>query len=338
MGGCSAGVVRSAGSLLRVGDRLAVPGSNVLVLFGTLRGLFVSQQRRGGAEAHRRTLLRRLTLVDPVPPGSQQTLPSAPASLGFDWAPAEDRARQLPLKATKPDRRVAIDIYADGADDAEMLETYRRGVVSGFTTNPTLMRKAGVSDYVSFARAVLAEIRDLPISFEVLADDFAEMERQALALSSWGPNVFVKIPVTNTSGESSRHLVRQLVAAHVKVNVTALMSVQHVEQVVGVLSPAVPAIVSVFAGRIADTGRDPIPVMRRAAEIVRSNRNARLLWASPREVLNVYQAEECGCHIITLTKPILDKLSMHGMDLDALSRDTVKMFYTDACAAGYSIP
>jgi transaldolase len=235
------------------------------------------------------------------------------------------------------DHHLKIDIYADGADVKEFVEAYRGGKVRGFTTNPTLMRKAGISDYAAFAKAVLAEIRDLPISFEVFADDFPSMERQARLISSWGQNVFVKIPVTNTSGESSVALVRRLVAADVKLNVTALLTVEQVQQVADALSPGVPAIVSVFAGRVADTGCDPVPIMRRAAEIIRGNPNARLLWASPREVLNVYQAEECGCHIITMTKAILDKLSMRGMDLDELSRDTVKMFYNDARAAGYSI-
>jgi transaldolase len=249
---------------------------------------------------------------------------------------AEER-RSQPREEMREPRALKIAVYADGADLREMVEAYASGLVHGFTTNPTLMRKAGISDYAAFAESVLSVIRDLPISFEVFADEFAEMERQALIIASWGQNVFVKIPITNTKGESAIPLVRQLVAARVKVNVTALMTLQHVEDVVAVLSPAVPAIVSVFAGRIADTGRDPVPIMRRAAEIVRRNPKASLLWASPREVLNVYQADECGCHIITATKPVLDKLKMCAMDLDALSRETVKMFYTDACAAGYAI-
>jgi transaldolase len=245
--------------------------------------------------------------------------------------------RERPGKAPAAYHGLKIAVYADGADLKEMVEAYNGGMVHGFTTNPTLMRKAGISDYESFAKSVLAVIRDLPISFEVFADDFPEMERQALIISSWGPNVFVKIPITNTQGESAIPLVQRLVAARVKVNVTALMTLRHVESVVAVLSPTVPAIVSVFAGRIADTGRDPVPTMKRAAEIVRRNPHAQLLWASPREVLNVYQADECGCHIITATKPVLDKLRMRAMDLDELSRETVNMFYTDACAAGYAI-
>lgn len=280
--------------------------------------------------------------MDPVTPRSEQasqplsaSAASPPVRLG--QPPARSRTAEFPLNDARPDRRLAIDIFADGADLKELLAAYRGGMVRGFTTNPTLMRKAGVADYESFAKSVLAEIRDLPISFEVFADDFRSMERQALAISSWGQNVFVKIPVTNTAGESSIPLVRRLVAADVKVNVTALLTLQQVEQVARALLATVPAIVSVFAGRIADTGRDPVPVMRRAVEIIQGNPNARLLWASPREVLNLYQADECGCHIITMTKGLLDKVSMRGMDLAQLSRDTVKMFYGDACAAGYSI-
>ena len=282
--------------------------------------------------------------MDPLSPNSEPRLVRAAAlvspsaiSATFAWPRLVERFQPEPLRAARSDSHLKIEIYADGADLKEFLEAYRGGVVRGFTTNPTLMRKAGVSDYESFAKSVLAEIRDLPISFEVFADDFPSMERQARLISSWGQNVFVKIPVTNTAGESSIPLVRRLVAADAKLNVTALMTLRQVEQVAGALSPGVPAIVSVFAGRIADTGRDPIPVMRRGAEIIRGNPNARLLWASPREVLNVYQAEECGCHVITMTKALLDKLPMRGMDLDQLSRDTVKMFYSDACAARYSI-
>jgi transaldolase len=262
---------------------------------------------------------------------------SSPATLG-GWTPSRtDHADPSSDRAGLVDRRLTIDVYSDGADVREILETYHRGIVKGFTTNPTLMRKAGVSDYEAFAKALLHEIRDLPISFEVFADDIREMERQALTIASWGRNVFVKIPITNTEGASCIALVRRLVQAEVKLNVTALLSLQQVEQVAKVLSPALPAIVSVFAGRVADTGRDPIPMMRRAVQVLAPNPQARLLWASPREVLNLYQADECGCHIITLTKPLLDKISMRGMNLELLSRETVKMFYSDACAAGYSI-
>jgi len=281
--------------------------------------------------------------------GAQRGWPSTatPATAGdaastatpptLEGATTKGRIREAPRPHASDVRDLQIDVFADGADRSEMLATYRAGLVRGFTTNPTLMRKAGISDYEAFAKSVLSEIRDLPISFEAFADEFAEMERQALIIASWGQNVFVKIPITNTRGESSIPLVRRLVAGGVKVNVTALLTVKQVERVADALSPALPAIVSVFAGRIADTGCDPIPVMKRAAQIVGGNPNARLLWASPREVLNVYQAEECGCHIITLTKGFLDKLAMRGMDLEELSRDTVKMFYTDAQAAQYTI-
>jgi len=282
--------------------------------------------------------------VESHSPASQSHSPTGGATFGpsaipatFSWPTVSPGLAHREQRVTRKDTHLKIAVYADGANLDEFLEAYRGGLVRGFTTNPTLMRKAGVSNYEAFAKSVLAEIRDLPISFEVFADDFPSMERQALLISRWGQNVFVKIPVTNTSGESSLPLVRRLVAADVKLNVTALLSIRQVEEVAEALLPGVPAIVSVFAGRIADTGRDPVPIMRRAAEMIRGNPNARLLWASPREVLNVYQAEECGCHVITMTKALLDKLPMRGMDLDQLSRETVTMFYTDARAAGYSL-
>jgi transaldolase len=248
-----------------------------------------------------------------------------------------DRTEVASRRLPRTEDALRIDVYADGADLEEMLQAYRAGVVRGFTTNPTLMRKAGVGDYEAFAKSVLVEIRDLPISFEVFADDFTEMERQALVISGWGKNVFVKIPITNTKGESSVALVQNLVAAGVKLNITAIMTEPQVTAVAEVLSPSVPAIVSVFAGRIADTGRDPAPMMRRSARFISGNPNARLLWASPREVLNVYQAQACGCHIVTVSKALLEKLPMRGMNLKELSRETVRMFYSDAQAAGYSI-
>jgi transaldolase len=235
------------------------------------------------------------------------------------------------------ERALQIEVYADGADVNEMLQAYRAGKVRGFTTNPTLMRKAGIADYEGFAHKVLAEIKELPISFEVFADEFCEMERQALTIASWGSNVFVKIPITNTRGDPSLPLIRTLVSADVKVNVTAMMTVRQVEQTAAALLPTVPAIASVFAGRVADTGRDPVPMMREAAKIIAGNPSAKLLWASPREVLNIYQAEECGCHIVTATKALLDKLPMRNMDLGDLSRATVKMFHSDAQSAGYTI-
>jgi len=230
-----------------------------------------------------------------------------------------------------------IELYADGADVREMAAARDAGQVRGFTTNPTLMRKSGVGDYEAFAREALRAVGDLPISFEVFADEFAEMERQARQIATWGDAVFVKIPITNTRRESSIDLIRRLAAHRVKLNITAILTLDQVRCVVDVLQPEVPAIVSVFAGRIADTGRDPVPLMREAAAIVAGKPKARLLWASPRELLNVFQADSCGCHIITVTPDILKKLTMVGKSLDDLSLDTVKMFYNDAAAAGFRL-
>lgn len=232
---------------------------------------------------------------------------------------------------------LGIAIFGDGANAEEMIAEYRSGLVQGFTTNPTLMRQANVSDYTGFARSVLAEIRDLPISFEVFADEFGEMERQARIIAGWGANVVVKIPITNTQGDSSLNLVSTLSRSGIKLNVTALLTTDQVAAACDALSTEVPAIVSVFAGRIADTGRDPVPVIREAVQIARRRPLAQVLWASPREVLNVYQAEACGCHIITATKPILDKLRLRGKDLHELSRETVQMFHDDAQRAGYTL-
>lgn len=230
-----------------------------------------------------------------------------------------------------------IKLFADGAVLAEMKEAYRGGLVKGFTTNPTLMKKAGVTNYNEFAKEVLAEITDMPISFEVFSDDFENMEREARIINSWGENVFIKIPITNTKGESSIPLIKKLVADGLKLNVTAVMSIEQVKAVTEVLSPGVPAIVSVFAGRIADTGRDPMPIMRECIEILKKNPKAELLWASPREVLNVFQAEECGCHIITILPDLLKKLSCEGKDLEDFSLETVQMFYNDAVSLGFKI-
>ena len=233
------------------------------------------------------------------------------------------------------DLRIAL--YADGADVAEMAAARANGIVRGFTTNPTLMRKSGISDYQSFAREALDATDGMPISFEVFADDFDEMERQARLIATWGDAVFVKIPITNTKRESSIPLIARLSNARVKLNITAILTLDQVREVVDVLDENTPAIVSVFAGRIADTGRDPVPLMREAAAIVSRKPKAQLLWASPRELLNVMQAEEAGCHIITVTGDILKKLSMVGKPLDELSLDTVKMFYNDAAAAGFHL-
>ncbi|HKB79909.1 MAG TPA: transaldolase [Thermoanaerobaculia bacterium] len=230
-----------------------------------------------------------------------------------------------------------IDLYADGADVREMIAARDSGIVKGFTTNPTLMRKSGVNDYEKFAREALAAVGDLPISFEVFADEFDEMERQARQIATWGGGVFVKIPITNTRRESSVDLIRRLSAAGVKLNITAILTLDQVRGVVEAVDAGTPAIVSVFAGRIADTGRDPVPLMTEAAQMVQKRPRAQLLWASPRELLNIFQADACGCHIITVTPDILKKLAMVGKPLEDLSLDTVKMFYNDASSAGFRL-
>jgi transaldolase len=228
-------------------------------------------------------------------------------------------------------------IYADGADLDGMLAMYREPHIKGFTTNPTLMRKAGVTDYRGFAREVLAAIPDRPISFEVFSDDLREMEKQAHEIATWGEHVYVKIPITNTRREPSYELATRLSRAGVKLNVTAVMTVEQVRSVVDALRGGAPSNVSVFAGRIADTGREPLPHMKAALEILKSAPNVELIWASPRELLNVFQAHDIGCHIITVTNDILKKLQLLGRDLDDYSLETVKMFYDDARAAGFRI-
>ena len=230
-----------------------------------------------------------------------------------------------------------IKIFADGADKDGMLEMYRNPLIKGFTTNPTLLRKAGVSDYRAFALDILKAIPDRPISFEVLSDEFDEMEIQAQKISAWGKNVYVKIPVTNTRRESSLNLIRKLTRAGVKVNVTAMMTLAQVRDVSRALDGGPPAYVSVFAGRIADTGRDPMPLMAAAVEMLRLHPNIELIWASPREVLNIFQADLVGCPIITATNDILKKLDLVGKDLHVFSLDTVKMFRDDALKAGYAL-
>lgn len=230
-----------------------------------------------------------------------------------------------------------VKLFADGADINSMKRLYKEGIVSGFTTNPTLMRKDNVSDYEAFAKAVLKEIRDLPVSLEVFSDEFDVMEEQAKKIAGWGKNVNVKIPVTNTKGELSTGLIRKLSADGISLNVTAILTVEQVKAVSQAISPGSKTIISVFAGRIADTGRDPVPYMTEAAAILEPNPNAELLWASSRELLNIFQADSCGCRIITVTNDILKKLAMIGKDLKELSLDTVKMFYNDALSAGYNI-
>lgn len=232
---------------------------------------------------------------------------------------------------------LSVKIFADGADLAGMLEMYPLPHIKGFTTNPTLMRKAGITDYSAFARDVLQAIPDRPISFEVFSDDFPEMERQAHLISSWGENVYVKIPVTNTRQEPSYDLVSRLARSGVKLNVTALLSLDQVRDVVQAVRGGAPCCISVFAGRVADTGRDPVPLMAAAVEILKFAPNAELIWASPRELLNIFQADEIGCHIITVTNDILKKLPNVGRDLADYSLDTVRMFYNDAQHAGFRL-
>lgn len=230
-----------------------------------------------------------------------------------------------------------IKLFADGADLAGMAQLYQNPSIKGFTTNPTLMSKAGIQDYRDFARAVLAVIPDRPVSFEVFSDDFHVMEREALEIASWGENVYVKIPVTNTRREFSGPLIHRLSAAGVKLNVTALMAAGQVADVATCLSEATPSCISVFAGRIADTGRDPLPIMAQALSILRPLPNAELIWASPRELLNIIQADLIGCHIITATGDILAKLPLIGKDLLDFSLETVQMFRRDALKTGLSI-
>jgi len=233
--------------------------------------------------------------------------------------------------------QLRVKIFADGADKAGMLEMNAKTYVKGLTTNPTLMRKAGIADYRAFARDILSLIRDKPISFEVFSDDFGEMERQALDIASWGENVYVKIPITNTKSESGCDLVRRLAARRVRLNVTAMMTLRQVRDVAEALDGETPAYVSVFAGRIADTGRDPMPLMAAAVELLALKPKAELIWASPRELLNIFHADQIGCHIITVTNDILKKLELVGKDLDDYSLDTVKMFRNDAVAANFRL-
>lgn len=233
--------------------------------------------------------------------------------------------------------KLKIKIFADGANIEDMKEASMQSFIKGFTTNPTLMRKAGVSDYEAFAKAAIAAIPEHPISFEVFSDDFDEMERQADKIFSWGGNTYIKIPITNTKGESAIPLIQKLSQGGLALNVTAIMTLDQIRAVAKALNPEVKSIVSVFAGRIADTGRDPIPLMIEAVSILKWNHNAELLWASPRELLNILQADNCGCHIITVLSDIIKKLNLIGKELDEFSLDTVKMFYKDARLAGYKI-
>jgi transaldolase len=235
-----------------------------------------------------------------------------------------------------PDKdSLKVKLFADGADIAGMVEMANKPFISGLTTNPTLMKKAGISDYVKFAKEVLAEIKTKPISFEVFSDEIDEMKIQGEKIASWGDNVYVKVPITNARGESTNSVVEYLANNGVKVNVTALMTNEQVKSVLESLNPNVASCVSVFAGRIADTGRDPVPIMRHCVNTLSTNGSAELIWASPRELLNVFQAENVGCQIITATNDILAKLEIVGKDLSKYSLETVQMFYQDAKASGF---
>jgi len=231
-----------------------------------------------------------------------------------------------------------VKIFADGADLEGIIDLYRKPFIKGLTTNPTLMRKVGISDYEVFARSVLENVTEKPISFEVFSDEFPEMRRQALKIRDWQDNVYVKIPITNTRGETALPLIADLVKEGVKVNVTAILTVEQVRGVAGVLKKEVPSVVSVFAGRIADTGVDPLPIMKESLQILTAIRSSELLWASVREVLNIFQAAACGCHIVTVPHDILAKaIKLGGTDLTKLSLDTVQMFYRDAVAANFKL-
>lgn len=233
--------------------------------------------------------------------------------------------------------KLKVKIFADGADKEGMLEMYAKPFIKGLTTNPTLMKKAGITNYEAFAKDILTVIKNKPISFEVFSDDLTEMKRQALKIASWGENVYVKIPITNTQKVATYSLVNELAKEGVKLNITAIMTLEQVENVVANLQQNVASYVSVFAGRIADTGVDPVPLMKKSVEILSSNTAAELIWASPRELLNIFQADEIGCQVITVTNDILKKLSLVNYDLSEYSLDTVKMFYNDASNAGFQL-
>ena len=234
-------------------------------------------------------------------------------------------------------KNLKIKIFSDGANLDEMLDMNKKDFIHGMTTNPSLMKKAGIKDYKIFAKSVLKEIKTKPISFEVFSDDFAEMEKQAKEIASWADNVYVKIPITNTKKESSISLIKSLAKNDIKLNITAIMTLDQVKSVTSALNTNTPSIISVFAGRIADTGQDPIPLMKESLNVMKTNTKSELLWASSRELLNIFQAEEIGCHIITVTKEIISKLKFVNYDLSEYSLDTVKGFYKDALDAKFKI-
>ena len=239
--------------------------------------------------------------------------------------------------SAKPVKDLKVKLFADGAERSGILKMYENPLIRGFTTNPTLMRKAGITDYEAFAKDIVSAVPDRPLSLEVFADEFDEMERQALKISHWGDHVYTKIPVTNTRRESSLDLICRLARQGVKLNVTAMMTLEQVRDVSAALAGGPPAYVSVFAGRIADTGRDPVPMMAEAVALLQPYPNIELIWASPRELLNIFQADSVGCHIITATNDLLNKLALVGKDLDDYSLETVEMFHRDATHAGFTL-
>jgi transaldolase len=241
------------------------------------------------------------------------------------------------LPMTVSAKSLQVKIFADSADRAAILDLYKNPLIRGFTTNPTLMRKAGVREYEAFAKEILREVKDRPISFEVFSDEFLEMEAQAMKLASWGDNVYVKIPVTNTRGESAATLMTRLASRGVKVNATATLTIAQVQEVTRSFAGGPPSMISVFAGRIADSGVDPLRIMKAALETIAPHPKIELIWASPRELFNIVQADQICCHIITVTPDLLKKLPLLGRDLDDLSLDTVRMFHRDAVAAGYTL-
>ena len=241
------------------------------------------------------------------------------------------------MNDVKKVEELQVKLFADGADKAGMLDMYAKPYISGFTTNPTLMHKVGLTDYRGFAKSIVEAIPDRHISFEVFSDDFDEMERQAREITTWGENVYVKIPVTNTRRDPAYDLVRRLSQEGVKLNITAILTLEQVRHVTDAVRGGAPSCISVFAGRIADTGRDPVPIMTDALDIMRVAPSAELIWASPRELLNIFQADAIGCHIITVTNDILKKLSLVGKDLADYSLDTVTMFYEDGRKAGFQL-
>ena len=302
----------------------------------SLRESFLVGDRWRDIEAGRRAGCRTVLVGDGYNERAEIEPHARAASLteAVDWI-----LMTLPTHEGIAPRLAALNvkIFADGADLSNMIELAGRPYIKGFTTNPTLMRKAGVRDYEAFAREVLRAIPDRPISFEVFSDEFAQMEQQAHRIAAWGDNVYVKIPVTNSRGEPAYDLVRRLSAASVRVNVTAVFTLGQVGALVPCLAGGADAFVSIFAGRIADTGSDPGPLVAAAVDVMRAAPNVKLIWASPREVLNLFQADEVGCHVITMTVDLLNKLPLVDRDLERCSLDTVQMFYRDAQQAGYQL-